>query len=1017
MKKSKQIGFCLLSAMTLGQLHAPLSAKESRFMINGAEIQKQYHDVAWLSFQVEEERKDAVKLYVKDEAMQKQEVTSIEWIKQEGAWIGQVEVMDGEKIQYELSIEDEIYETPTFSKDTITCSMKLFENDEETGALKDTYQQDTMITFQFSDPHMDHVSADIRKDGQPLSLPWSVENEVLKLPLTNGSYDIHIEMQDTYGNRSIYEKNILVDDVLPKIQVFVNEESYVKPMISQFDQKVDLILLEEHLDFSNTMILVDGEETKITWESDESKQKTTMLFTDEGVHTIECKVQDLAGNVIEETYLFGIDRTAPEVVLQEQNEPIDDIKQIYDHEFHLQMMIQEPFLDVKESYVCLDGEKQLLPDIRDCYEFVFQDGMHTFQYHIVDLAGHVSEGEILSFLVDSTAPIIDASTSTYHKDAFDLPLNFEERNLKEIMVTCQKDQYQKDLKVDWNETKQGSYGLLHFEEEGSYELEIVAIDQANNKTIKKISFVIDQTAPIVKVKDATQKSDVLNHENGVYLTATDSFLDQKKSQIQVYRNQTLMDTQYLNDASWSHLFDEDGDYQIVWDIVDLAGNHTCGKKSFIIDQSKPYASIQITTANNTNVLPSIYVDVKDAHLKEFEVMVTENQETKVWRFQNQNQAVLTLKDHGFAKYSICVHALDIAGNEVITAPVDVIYDPNSPQIEAFSQGTFLKTDIPFITNKDMEIQWTVKDEQLAGYRYELYEQGTLLRSLESVSNLVVYKQDEKISSYQLRIIASDLAGNVIEKSFDFVIDCEKPAWKIPQTEKELSFSNRWIPEVTKLSQDMQVVHCVLKKNGVVIPYVWQEPIEDEGEYELILQVRDAAMNRWQLDPIIFSIDHSAPVIRLYDVDHKWPVEQQASLGSTLCIYLEQMDEKKREQEHFTEIWVNGKQLSLSQIQYNEQGVPYVLIKVNGSMQIMAKAVDAAGNEQKLERSIEINKEEEIKETIRKKKKQESIPDTLMLSEKEAQGDELMWIITCSLILAFGCLWYGTRKRRNHHSKS
>ena len=359
MKKSKHIGICLLSAMTLGQMKAPLSAKQDRFLINGTQIQKQYRDKALLSFQVEEDEKDMVKLYVKDDSLEKQQITEIRWIKNDHIWIGEVEVMDGDELQYELVIDEECYETPLFSKDSTACSMKLFEDGKEVGYLQDTYQKNTQIIMQFYDPHIDHVDISIIRNGDIIDPIWLSEKEKASFELENGEYRIHVEMVDQYGNMACYDKQILVDDSLPEIDMLVNQQPYTQQVL-ETDAYVELMISDEHLDLERSFVKIDGCLQEITWESDGKKQKTTFEFTQEGVHIIECNISDQTGNTSMQQYVVCIDKTPPIVMLQEQGNPMDEIKQIYDHPFHLQMKIEETSLDPKESYVVIDGEKRML---------------------------------------------------------------------------------------------------------------------------------------------------------------------------------------------------------------------------------------------------------------------------------------------------------------------------------------------------------------------------------------------------------------------------------------------------------------------------------------------------------------------------------------------------------------------------------------------------------------------------------------------------------------------------------
>ena len=128
MRKTKTAGACILSAMSLYCMDASLFAKEQMFLINGAQIQESYHEQANLSFLVDDDKKDKAQLFVKSSNLDMKEIKTITWQKVENGWIGQVEVLDGDDVQYELKIDKESFLTPAFDKDTTPYSIKFYED-------------------------------------------------------------------------------------------------------------------------------------------------------------------------------------------------------------------------------------------------------------------------------------------------------------------------------------------------------------------------------------------------------------------------------------------------------------------------------------------------------------------------------------------------------------------------------------------------------------------------------------------------------------------------------------------------------------------------------------------------------------------------------------------------------------------------------------------------------------------------------------------------------------------------
>lgn len=1019
-RKTKQLGFCLLSAMSLCQINTALYAKEERFLINGEVIQKQYREQARLSFQVKEAEKEKAVLYVKDEANHLQKIEDITWEKQDAYWIGSVEVIDGDELQYELWIDDASYQTPEFSKDSTNCSMKIFEDGMETGMLQDGYTKETTIQLQFYDKHMDVVEAQIYQDGSRITPNWIKENELLELKLKHGQYDLLITMKDSFGNMERYEKHILVDEVLPLVSVSIKGEE-VFNQIYEEEQQIDIVVEEEHLDMARSIVSLDGDILPITWEMDENRHHSTCEIAEEGIHELTLKIYDTAGNWLEKKVQIDIDKTAPVVTWMEQNEVITEWKKIYDHPLHLQMKVDEPHLDLKNSYVVIDGVPQPLHPIKDQYEFVFDDGQHEVTYHIEDRLGHVSEGNLDSFLVDSTAPEIEMDISAFQKTSIEIPIKIIEHNLIDLQVVVVHNDLKKEGIVSWKKEDDAYTAFMNFEEEGVYELEVSAVDKAENRTIRKLNFVIDKTAPNVYARFQDQQKDTyIDHSRTFELTANDRYLNPKQSMLDVYRNGVLINSVCLSlDKESYHaevLTDQDGSYELKWRVEDMAGNQTSGSSRYIIDQHAPVLDLKQLTATISNTLPSFYYKVADDNLKEYELLISNTHQSVAHTYHINREETLILSALGYESYDVVLRATDWAGHTVLSDPLHFIFDPDQPILQASINGTSAKESVVFVTNKEVSLLAALQDAHLGQCRFTLYQDGKKVYFTNDPSmDLTVEKQEGKVHTYEFVAEASDLAGNMLRKVFSFMIDCEKPELKFDDHVKQNQiFQDSWTPSLSKNQKDYQIISYTLKRNGEIVPYEWNQPIREEGNYELRLQVRDQAMNRWDMEPYRFSIDQSAPVIRLYDVTNTWFIDDKIPQNAKLCIYLDQNDSEKRRNEKFTKLMINGIEINMEEIRRNEQGYSYYLIEVTEPLDLYVEAVDEAGNMQVIEKRILPVEKEAVEKEIKDHQKAKE-PEDLLLSEKEELGDEVMWIAVWVLFVGCGFLWYGIRKRRNHHS--
>lgn len=1008
----------MLSAMSLYCMDASLFAKEQIFLINGMQIQDSYHEQANLSFLVEDDEKDQAQLFVKSSSLDMKEIKTITWQKVNEGWIGHVDVLDGDDVQYELKIHDESFLTPTFDKDTTPYSMKFYEDEKECGALQDTYHTHPVIKFQFFDPHQKKVCTHVKKDGEEIPLSWCKEQEECELLLENGIYEIHFEMEDAYGNVSTYDKRILVDDTLPTVTLKKDGVTW-EPQVLDQDATFTLHVADEHFDIAASKIYLDDVLQDVTWESDENGQFMTFSIFGEKEHELRYEIIDTCGNKVDDKIELAIDQSAPILHLFEGKEEITSIQPVYDHTLQLRFQIEEAYLDYEKSYIEVDDEKRFLQEPREAYLISLEDGIHHIHYHFEDQVHHVLEGDLKEVLIDQTAPDIDMKLQEYQKTNVTLPITITEKNMDQYWAVIRKDGKEKQLTLNWKQQEDHYVSNACFDEEGVYEIEIGAVDQAKNRTVKTLHFTIDKTAPQLSYTYQDQDhGQYLNHARTLCWDIKDTYLDQKNSMIEIVKNGNVIDVLHSNHQKQDTLryqIKQDGTYDIHWHIVDLAGNVTSGSDHFIIDQTAPSISLQALTDTFSNQFPYIQYMVEDEHLSDYALSITRNKETTTYRGSQSIQDAIQLIQAGYGEYEINLSAKDLAGNVATSNTLHLIYDPIAPTITTTINHQAFPSNVPYITNKDVNIQTMIQDTWLKQAVATLYEDGKFYKQLQgNVMQLSIGKEDGKKHQYELSINAFDMAGNLASTRYFFVIDCYKPTVSF-QDDKHHSFPSSYTPALNDDQKELSVVHWTLKRNGEVQPYLWNQPIEEEGEYELSVDVRDQAMNRWELSPYHFTIDKQAPVLALYDIDHSYQIMDHGAAHAKISLYIDQKDAHKRSKERFIELSKDGQKIDLDEIKYDENGYAYYSFTLDHTTHIYALAQDEAGNITEFNQIITPVEEEKVKEEIKESRQYDPQKRSEQLEENETKSDKLIWSFTAILFTLTDAFWYGLRKRRNHHS--
>ncbi|MHA1212944.1 MAG: hypothetical protein ACTSSH_10830, partial [Candidatus Heimdallarchaeota archaeon] len=211
-----------------------------------------------------------------------------------------------------------------------------------------------------------------------------------------------------------------------------------------------------------------------------------------------------------------------------------------------------------------------------------------------------------------------------------------------------------------------------YNSEGSYEIEITAIDEAGNSASETISFIIDKTAPVITFEGPT--AGYYNTDQTVIWSVADDNLD---------------DEQVIASHPSGYIFSTDGTYQVIVTATDLAGNIASRSLTIVIDKTAPVITFEGPTAGYYNTDQTVIWSVADDNLDDEQVIASHPSD---YIFSTDGT------------YQVIVTATDLAGNIASRSLIFVI-DKTVPviTIEGPTAGYY---------NTDQTVTWSVSDDNL-----------------------------------------------------------------------------------------------------------------------------------------------------------------------------------------------------------------------------------------------------------------------------------------------------------------
>lgn len=483
-------------------------------------------------------------------------------------------------------------------------------------------------------------------------------------------------------------------------------------------------------------------------------------------------------------------------------------------------------------------------------------------------------------------------------------------------------------------------------EGGKYVLTVT--DEAGNQAI--VNFTIDNGTPIVSfspngsttytkeqsVKISVADDSGLAFDGLKYLWSTEAtgVTEEKiKSEGLSINNNATVEKASAN-GTW---------YVWVW-TQDATNKSTVARSNpFYFDNEKPEINITYDsdTSNRYAVSHDVTINVTDASqkyskLKYVWTQTLEEPEESEFNSDFTNSEKIT-KTEVTGNWYLWVMAIDEAGNKTVTSSKVLKFDNDIPEKPIISANI----ENGSATNQEVELTITGNSTISGLKNYEISSDGGK-NWKEIESGIRVTTSTEGEYHILARTVNSVGTKGEISDEFVFTIDKTNPNIIYPQEGMEYV---EVVPEI----EDNTAITVVLKKDGSVINYTYDNKIEENGEYELT--VTDEAGNTSKVN---FTISNEYPKINFttngnsnYSKEHKTVVnvvDDDLNEESLQYVWTQSTTEPRANIEWIN--FTNGQEI----VKNTESGTWYLWVK----------ATDEAGN-QATQRTEGFNLDNEVQE--------------------------------------------------------
>ncbi|WNF22762.1 Ig-like domain-containing protein [Mesobacillus jeotgali] len=729
---------------------------------------------------------------------------------------------------------------------------------------KDFVKGGNSINVEIDEHNHEFMNVDVYykvNGGEKQELAWTDKDEKTTNDYTfkgEGNYEFTVIAMDKAGNQSTLKRTFTVDDTPPTIKITGADDN----SFSNKDREIIIQVNERNFDNNNVEIefKFDGEKVKypVQWKNDDQETTLKHRFEADGDYEITVKSEDAAGNSADTKSLnFTIDKTEPKVELATEIENGFN----YSKNMLVKMKVEDRNINLSDTVLSVEkngkpynvGQLKLLADSKtvavNSYTF-FEEGNYVINLKSTDKAGNTQKEEELSFIIDKTNPVVKidgVENNSFNPENKNVTISIDELNYEtnDVSISATKDGSAFSI-GSWKNTGKLSKLGYNFNRDGLYTIQANAKDKAGNGPIaEKRTFTIDKTKPEIEIT-GVENNAYYNVDKPVNVSIKDVNLDINK--ITVTRNGARYNAGGFsvngNLASLRHNFSAEGEYNILVEATDKAGNSFSKTMKFTIDKTKPVITPKFKGQNRV-IKDGEYIN--EVFTPEFALAEAEDMIVSATLNNGANLGKNVPVAAREMKYIYKVLARDKAGNES-TLEISFTLDTTKPMlnITGVLDGFFNKDIAPKVTYSDIHLDRSKTSVTLNG---KTFENGTKLE----------YEQD-----YILKAVITDLANNVSSRTIVFTIDKTKPVIKFKEPISNNYFNTDLLPQL--LIEDMNSYDIIaMMLDGK--PYEAGDPIKEEGKHVMFFEVKDKAGNIQQLS-VEFIIDKTAPKVVYEGVKNK-----------------------------------------------------------------------------------------------------------------------------------------------------
>ncbi len=588
------------------------------------------------------------------------------------------------------------------------------------------------------------IQWDLINDFVPLSLDTSLDEGewTTKDPfgdhiivLGEGMHEYSMRFADHYGNEIDKSVSFTIDTIDPDLDIL-----YPKPgsVISN-----GLVRFRwEHQDaseISRTTLIIDGEDPF------DIEGTTHSSFLENGGHSIEVEVEDMAGNIATNSMFFTISKNTS---LHITSPLLDRPTSIKDHDVKWEYLTE---LDIFKIQLILDDQDPMdLPiDVTSHLVRLSGDGLHEITIKAQDPAGNIFSDSIAIHL-DNTRPSV----------GFLSPKNGDRVNRTEITIRWSASElggiFGYDLLIDDEVIAKGTSEMEMSVSlsEGEHTISIIAIDLAGNVDEEEITITIDTTPPMLEL--LYPADDVV----------TDPYISLRwigTDALGILRYNFSLDgknTIELGNIDNREIQITEGDHILILRAIDLAGNVRILVKEFTADINGPLVDLDKTISNHIDHWSGLI----SWNITEMVGLRSIDLTLDGVNFSLSTDSRYYIADLEDGPHSISILVTDIGG-WTDSDHMTFILDTKAPGFER-------STDPVEVISTTAKIFWEITETE-SGITMTVRVNGKVVTTNTDPLDGEMIMTELSSGSYSVNITFTDLAGNEKILHYDLLIEPQK----------------------------------------------------------------------------------------------------------------------------------------------------------------------------------------------------------------------------------------------------